>query len=79
MPGHFRRRHRGRRFCPSCQSVAVDFEPKSPAISAHPVRLGGVSRSSRTLVRDAVDAAATQRKHFARTSSADADGEVVWS
>jgi hypothetical protein len=23
--------------CPSCQSAAVDFEPKSPAIFAHPV------------------------------------------
>jgi hypothetical protein len=33
----------------------------------------GVSRSSRTLVRDAVDADALL------TNSADADGEVVWS
>jgi hypothetical protein len=38
-----------------------------------------VSRSSRTLRRDAMDAAATQRKHFARTNGADANGEVVWS
>jgi len=44
-----------------------------------PSRLRDVSWSSRTLVRDAVDAAATQRKHFARTNGADADGEVVWS
>ncbi len=29
--------------------------------------------------RDAVDAIATQRKDFARTNGADADGEVVWS
>jgi hypothetical protein len=33
----------------------------------------GVSRSSRTLVRDAMDAAALL------TNSANADGEVVWS
>jgi hypothetical protein len=28
---------------------------------------------------DAMDATATQRKYFARTNGADADGEVVWS
>jgi hypothetical protein len=26
-----------------------------------------------------MDATTTQRKHFARTSGVDADGEVVWS
>jgi hypothetical protein len=39
----------------------------------------GASRSSRTLVRDAVDVAVSQRKHFARTNGTQADGEVVWS
>jgi hypothetical protein len=39
----------------------------------------GVSRSSRTWGWDAMDATATQRKYFARTNGADADGEAVWS
>ena len=38
-----------------------------------PPHMRGVSRSSRTLVRDAVDAAALL------TKGAKADGEVVWS
>jgi len=42
----------------------------SPVILSH---MRGVSRSSRTLVRDAVDAAALL------TNGAKADGEVVWS
>ena len=45
----------------------------SATTRAIPARKRGVSRSSRTLGRDAVDAAAHE------TSVADAYGEVVWS
>jgi hypothetical protein len=49
-----------RAICPSCQSVAtdvVDLDPKSkPECALSRAHQRGVSRSSRTLARDAVDA-----------------------
>jgi hypothetical protein len=67
--------------CPSCQSVAidsVDLTPKSPAhIALSRARKRDVSRSSRTLVRDAMDVEAASA-FCARTNGAFADGEVVW-
>jgi hypothetical protein len=47
---------------------------------SHPASTRGAYRDRHgRWVRDAVDVMAAQRKHFARTSGADADGEVVWS
>src|SRR5205814_1212333 len=63
--------------CPSCQSVAGLWHCRRPQISlTFPVvRLTkrGVSRSSRTLRRDAMDAAAHE------TNAPAADGKAVWS
>jgi hypothetical protein len=42
-------------------------------------RKRGASRSSRTLVRDAVDAEVSGARIARWTNGADADGEVVWS
>jgi hypothetical protein len=46
---------------------------------AHPVPHEGRIAIVTDVGRDAVDATATQRKHFARTNDAVADGEAVWS
>ena len=57
--GLTRSKRHARVICPSCYSVAttaVDCTPKSKAESPRLVPLRGVSRSSRTLERDAVDA-----------------------
>jgi hypothetical protein len=51
-------------------SVLTQIIGLSPAIPSHQ---RGVSRSSRTLVRDTMDASAPL------TNGADADGEAVWS
>jgi hypothetical protein len=59
---------------PCCKNNLLRVYPKSPASSAHPAPImRGVSRSSRTLGRDAVDAGVPKDER--RT---DADGEVVW-
>jgi len=63
--------------CPSCYSVAGRRHCRRPQISftVPPSRLTkrGVSRSSRTLRRDAMDAAAHE------TNAPAADGKAVWS
>jgi len=56
---------RPRLICPSCYCVAVvvvDLTPQITAESRHPVPQGGRWPSSRTLGRDAVDAAVPARK-----------------
>ena len=59
---------------PAAKNISVFPKPKSDVNPRRPVLTQrGVSRSSRTLRRDAVDAAALL------TNSANADGEVVWS
>src|SRR3984885_14134581 len=75
-----------RLICPSCQSVAavrrqrqmISLAPSGkspPLVSAGPRLLKrGASRSSRTLVRAAMDASCAPRR-----SAWEADGEVVWS
>ena len=64
--------------CPSCQFVAaLSLAPSGkspPLVSASPrSSRRGASRSSRTLVRAAMDAMVRETKR------ADADGEVVWA
>jgi hypothetical protein len=58
---------------PSVKNILIFRIGKSVYIAPHPVPQRGVSRSSRTLVRDAMDAGGAQD---GRTG---ADGEVVWS
>ena len=59
---------------PLDKNILLFFEAKSPAyLSTSLAHKRGVSRSSRTLGWDAVDATALL------TNGANADGEVVWS
>jgi hypothetical protein len=57
---------------PFRKNIPLSTQRKSVAYALRPVPLGGV-RTSRTLVRDAVDA------DVLATNSTEADGEVVWS
>jgi hypothetical protein len=57
---------------PARENILLRDSPKSHLRFARPVPLRGVSRSSRTLVRDAMDAMRYE------TNDAVADGEVVW-
>jgi hypothetical protein len=80
-----------RLICPSgCFAISlsiavrknISFRGKVEAVlsMSHPASTRGAYRDRHgRWVRDAVDVMAAQRKHFARTSDADADGEVVWS
>jgi hypothetical protein len=59
---------------PFCKNILLFCERKSAAyLASSRAHKRGVSRSSRTLVREAMDADALV------TNSARADGEVVWS
>jgi hypothetical protein len=58
---------------PETKNISLLIARKSATYARRPVPLRGVSRSSRTLVRDAVDA------DVPKTNGAEADGEVVWS
>ena len=58
---------------PSCKNILIFRNRDSVYIPAVPPQMRGVSRSSRTLVRDAMDAMCHE------TSDAVADGEIVWS
>jgi hypothetical protein len=59
---------------PICKNILLHGEAKSPAyLVLSLAHKRGVSRSSRTLGGDAMDADALL------TNSADADGKVVWS
>ena len=58
---------------PFRKNISLHALPQIKSESAYPVPQRGVSRSSRTLERDAVDAAVPL------TNGPDADGEVVWS
>jgi hypothetical protein len=64
------------KFClssPSRTNILIFRSRDSVYIPSHPAPQRGVSRSSRTLVRDAMDAIGAQDGRIG------ADGEVVWS
>src|ERR1700733_13532875 len=62
------------------RNISFRGEVETVLSISHPASTRGAYRDRHgRWVRDAVDAMAAQRKHFAWTSGADADGEVVWS
>ena len=65
---------------PLLQKYSVLFDPNQFYIVRHPGPHRGAFRDRHgRRAGDAMDAGSTQRKDFARTNGADADGEVVWS